>query len=388
MNSKIEYQTFVISILTFCISFFGIILFSMVIIDPLKIFHKPLKDSINFMKGEMRYQVAGIINNYEFDSIILGASMLQNTSAKDATDILQSSFVNLSVGGLSMGNRSLMIDYALKSKKLNHVITTLDGFADSENKSNFSFLYNGTFLDDIKVYKTRRFVIDAVCQLSTIYVEIAYCKKRNSYDTSLELITEWYSTYDHKERFGGIENWLKLENNSQIIDQLEEIAEQANCIKNNYCEAIKSSTYDNAIGIFDKTILKLALENSDTKFHLIFPPYSRLKYALLKQSNSNEFESYITTIKNIVMRSEAIENISIYGMDHLTFSDDISNYKDPSHYHPRVNQEMLKAIKNNHFLLTSQTLNSYIEEIESLAKNYDIFLITNQIESYLRGLEI
>jgi hypothetical protein len=47
----------------------------------------------------MRQQAAGIINNYEFDSIILGTSMLENTSAKEAGEKLGGKFMNISLSG-------------------------------------------------------------------------------------------------------------------------------------------------------------------------------------------------------------------------------------------------------------------------------------------------
>ena len=58
-----------------------------------------MKNIANIYKANMRQQAAGIINNYEFDSIILGTSMLENTSAKEADEKLGSKFMNISLSG-------------------------------------------------------------------------------------------------------------------------------------------------------------------------------------------------------------------------------------------------------------------------------------------------
>ncbi|MWV62049.1 hypothetical protein DCO58_06300 [Helicobacter saguini] len=56
--------------------------------DSLQLFHKPfLRDETFF--HDLRSQNPGIIKNYDFNSVILGTSMLENTLPKDANKILQ-----------------------------------------------------------------------------------------------------------------------------------------------------------------------------------------------------------------------------------------------------------------------------------------------------------
>ena len=40
----------------------------------------------------MRLQAAGVINNFDFDSVVFGSSMLENTSAKEASKKLGGNF--------------------------------------------------------------------------------------------------------------------------------------------------------------------------------------------------------------------------------------------------------------------------------------------------------
>ena len=90
--------TYIVTAILVALVFFG----TLFIYDPLKLFHNRGKYK-DYIQGNMREQAAGIINNRDFDSIILGTSMLENTSAKEASKQLSGNFVNISVPGGVIG---------------------------------------------------------------------------------------------------------------------------------------------------------------------------------------------------------------------------------------------------------------------------------------------
>ncbi|MWV61863.1 hypothetical protein DCO58_07290 [Helicobacter saguini] len=84
---KLSYKKFVIlGILVPCVNLLLLILL-LYIYDPLQVFHKPFFRETTFL-SDMRVQNRGIIKNYDFNSVILGTSMLENTLPKDANEIL------------------------------------------------------------------------------------------------------------------------------------------------------------------------------------------------------------------------------------------------------------------------------------------------------------
>ncbi|MBA1420623.1 MAG: hypothetical protein FAF03_07165 [Epsilonproteobacteria bacterium] len=80
MKYKKIVLTYFVSITLLSLIFFA----TLFIQDPLKIFHKPWKHKA-YLQSSMREQAAGIINNWYFDSILLGTSMLENTSSTEAS---------------------------------------------------------------------------------------------------------------------------------------------------------------------------------------------------------------------------------------------------------------------------------------------------------------
>lgn len=130
----------------------------------MQIFHKSFIKSDLHLHGNMRQQAAGIISNYEFDSIILGTSMLENTSAFEATKIVGGNFVNISLSGSSFFEREPILSYALKKKNLKNIIYSLDSTYIDLNKSHksypintYSFLYDENYFNDFKAYLNKNF---------------------------------------------------------------------------------------------------------------------------------------------------------------------------------------------------------------------------------------
>ncbi len=97
-----------------------LLLSALYIYDPLQIFHKPWGRETTFHKN-MRHQAAGIINNYEFDSIILGTSMLENTSANEASEIFGGTFANISMSASDFYERKIILEYLFEKKNINTI---------------------------------------------------------------------------------------------------------------------------------------------------------------------------------------------------------------------------------------------------------------------------
>lgn len=95
-------------------------------VDPLYLYASPSDTSGNAgllstdvpvtLHPNMRFQAAGIANIYDFDSIILGTSMLENTSSADCNEKIGGTFVNVSLSGSNYFERSIVLNYFLHKK--------------------------------------------------------------------------------------------------------------------------------------------------------------------------------------------------------------------------------------------------------------------------------
>ncbi len=357
---------------------------AMIYLDPLQLFHKTSFSNNLIYRDTLKHN-AGIINNYYFDSIILGTSSLDNTSSKEASRLLASNFVNLSINGANLADRAYTLEHALNKKNIKNIIFSLDLFNKvgeyrATPTDSYSFLYNDNPYDDIKAYFNLKYLLVAGCRINTNYFEFCSNKFKN-----IENLNEWFSRKETSERFGGLNNWIKAANKNQSKDALKQIIKKSQCIKNGNCientvDINSLFAYIYANESFDSYVFKYAQLNPKTNFHLVFPPYSRLKYAMWKQANTGEFDRYISAIKYIVKKSQLLGNISVYGFDHLLFVDNISNYVDTVHYHPKINSMMLRSIRDKKNILTVQTVDIYIETIKTQAQIYNINNISDKIK--------
>lgn len=357
------------------------------IYDPLQIYHKSFFSDSLKLHESMRTQAAGIINNFEFNSIILGTSMLENTSSKEAEEKLGGQFVNLSVSGSDFFEREPILSYALKKKNLNHVIYSLDSsylhvhnidekFVDElkNKRKTFEFLYDNNPFNNIKAYWNNKFL---TCTL--VFSMSSECTGVNN---NLDHPNSWYADPNHYSRFGGIDNWFSSKNSSQIKKTLASIVESAENptkkIKINIEENVESATK-----YIDKYLLKYVKQYPDTNFHIVFPPYSRMNYAIWKNTNVSDYEIHKEVIRFMALQSRHLNNLYIYGWENYSFLDDISNYKDLGHYHPSINSLMLSSIIEKDALITHDNVTSYLAQADKKATDYDIVIIANKIKEYL-----
>lgn len=371
---------FLMTCLLLAVTFFAVLF----IYDPLKLFHQPFLYK-QYLQSNMRKQVAGIANNWEYDSIILGTSILECTSAQNASNILGGRFVNISLSGSYFFERAIVLKYVLEKKPIKKVIYSLDtvGLIDTA-KSNgtypidsWSYLYDNNLFNDFKVYLDNKYIR---CLFSP-YDKIQCMGKKVDFDRP----NTWHTLPSQSARFGGLHNWLNMKNNDQVKNAFDSIIGATKALKqgkkiiddNLDYNVMKSRRY------IDNNLIKYIANYPDTEFLLILPPYSRIKFAIDAQYNQLSFRRYKASIRYLVSKSVQFKNMNVYGWGNHAFVDQISNYKDLIHYEHKINSWMLGAIKRNEGLLTTSNIDSYLRLLTRKSLNYNLFQLGNQIENNL-----
>lgn len=380
-NKKIVF-TFFLALLLFSIYFFGVLW----VYDPLKIFHKPWKYK-EYLQWDMRQQAAGIINNWEFDSIILGTSILECTSAKEASRKMGGKFVNLSLAGSYFYERAVVLKYALEHKQIKKVLYSLDtiglvstGKSDGTFKiENWDYLYDNNPFNDVSAYMNDKYI---KCLFSPKN-KIACMGAKLDFDRP----NTWHTLPDQARRFGGLDNWFLAKDDPQIENAFRIILNTIIAIKHG---KIKKDRYlvdhiAQSKEYIDTTVLTYIKKYTDTEFILVLPPYSRMQFALDTQYNQGEFERYKASVKYLVLQSSKVKNMSIYGWGNYAFVEDISNYKDLQHYEYKINSWMLDSIQRKEGLLTSSNVDVYLAILTQKSLDYNLFELGDKITYYLNN---
>lgn len=326
--------------------------------DPLQLFHKPIFRETTFF-GDMRLAARGIIRYYDFNSVILGTSMLENTSAKEAGEKLGGKWVNLSLWGSAYNERAVILEYLFKHKKPQKIIYSLESFTINpiKDSSRFDYLYDGNPLDDFKVYLNDRFILCALAWSE---------KKKCVGKKELEELLKWFDYEDVKQLFGGFENWLKYGKKGTIA-MLKNIKDTPFVVKKDNFDLEKQRSY------IQTYVLDFVAENPKTKFYFIVPTYSRLSYRIGSGDFDNKtFYNRALNLKWFVQELEKYPNAKIYGFDTLDYADDVANYKDFAHYNVDMNSLHLDSIRGEKHILDSNNIDSYLKVMEDKIKNYDL----------------
>ncbi len=142
-----------------------ILVSSLIVIDPLSILHRQFFTSKMYY-GDFRFGALGVIKYADFDSIILGSSMMENTSANAASNKLGGNFVNISFAASTTFEKACILRYALKLKKIKKVIMTIEAYylRFKENiylpKTNYFTLYNSdSTIKKFSTYEHNMFIL-------------------------------------------------------------------------------------------------------------------------------------------------------------------------------------------------------------------------------------
>ena len=385
MQSKKVIHTFFLSSLLMALLFFLLLY----LYDPLKLYHKPFNEKYaNRFHSNMREQAAGVIKNWDFDSIILGTSVLENSSADEASRKLGGKFVNLSLEGGNYFERQFVLSYVLKKKRIAKVIYSLDhlGVVSREGHPTFplekwTYLYDDNPFNDPQIYLNSKYM---KCLLSFSGSEKCLGK-----ETDLDMPNAWFRDHEHAVRFGGLDRWFQASNNFQIKEAFRIIADTIQKIKEGVVVSFQNNDARVALSkhYLDETVLSEVSQYPDTEFILILPPYSRIFFAIEAQYDKPMFCVFKESIRYLVAMSERYPNLKLYGWSDHDFPDDIANYKDLFHYSEKINSWMFDAIKRKEGLLTSENVEVYLKKITKKAQDYNLFELGKKIDNYLQSSE-
>lgn len=334
--------------------------------DPLQLFHGSFFHEGIYLNGNMRESARAVIDNYEFDSVILGSSMLENTSSKEAEKAFGGKFVNISLSGGNYAERALVLNYLLRKKQVKTVVYSLDYCYERQGiRPPMPFLYNRTPFDDFAVYY-RPAYLKCLSKWSMDGKCIGYPK-------DLDRPGAWMNNPVHNARFGGVENWKKHINGQHIDNIIYKIKDAAKHVEKGETLGIDTIPDDikDAEKYLDENLLSIIRTYPDTEFILIFPPYHRANYAIWAQYELPYFAVY-EFVQRHLAESE-IENMKVYGFDDVgQITDDIDRYKDLLHYHYTVNSDMLGMMDKGEGMLSADNIDGYLLDNRRRAEAFNL----------------
>lgn len=312
-----------------------------VIIDPFFQYHKPIK-KLNYEYDSIMYQGAGMIKNFDYETLIIGSSLIQNMRPTYAEELFQSKTVKVPLCGIGFPFILDACNLALeKNKSLKRIIMNTDPtlfFNDSEDASFPSYMYDNNIFNDVNYLLNKSVLFSE--NLNVLNRTIEKNAQENMDEAFSSEKTFYFSEYSAVQ---------SVSNDPINFDEKE------------LYEKFKSGV---------SSLADVVEKNPDIEFNFFIPPKSVLE---LKTMSLN---SYLDFYCNII--KETFDTFSSYDNCRMfMFQDDeqtvgnLYNYCDTQHFSSNVSDKILKNIFRGENLLTNDNCGERLEKIKKMAVNFD-----------------
>lgn len=343
MSSK-KWVTSLLSIALVTIILFG---FMTYYLDPLLQYGKE-PGHLSYRTYTEMYCNPGIAKNYDYDTVLVGSSMVENTDVNEIDNLFNCKTIKVPYSGAFMHNHKKILDICFgHNKNIKKVFFSLDEYSltTEKDKTRYplpEYLYDDKYINDLSYL---------------INLDIFY----------IYTIKDVLGTLKHeKQAMMKSGSWIEDESVYCKKNALESI--NYPIVKKND----KSKTYllnklnDN----IEYNVMPIIKNNPDTEFVFYMVPYSILYWYQEKQNGLLDTTFY--NIKLTLKRLLQYDNVQIhFFQDEKSIITNLDYYKDYTHFKPKINSWMTKEMKAETHLLTLQNYKKRIDDFKSYLNEYD-----------------
>ena len=321
------------------------------VIDPF--FQFRVRDHVYMLRGW--FVDSGLIENYNYDTLIVGSSMTQNFDMNLFRSELGVRPLHVGMGGIRANEIQKLIALAYETGKADrfYVCVDLHMFSTDDGTSHYpEYLFRKDILSRL------RYLFSYEVWFRYIPIDIVF------------MVLDLF----------GVKLPEKIENN-RSVDKLEDwrldfpetsVGEAA--VLKNYVEKQYSVSEVDVTDLFQRMKKKIDsfLEgfSLDRGSHVFFfPPYSELFW--IDARNSGYFEVYLQA-KQYFVEQVTKQNAVVFDFQSAECTLDLRNYRDTTHYLPAVNDWMVRCFANGDYRVTPENFGRLLEKQR---KNLDNFRI-------------
>lgn len=299
-------------------------------------------------------QNGGLARNYDYNTVVLGSSMVQNydmTILRKKDSSIKP--VKLSTGG--MNNKEMEYLYSfVKKDRVKSFIINLDipqfnlGFEEVRYPR---FLYEGKLQNKLEYlygYEACiRFIpIDLILPL--------YLKDKTEIPVDYKMKTELdqIGNSSHQTLYGA--EYVKdmyLNGHTVSLQNMDGMKERMRSKLDTLLTTMDINKYKNI------------------QYTFVLSPYSALYWHHTKKSGYNEqFIDFVYYLSQSMEKYENVRLMFFFDMDEIT---DLNNYSDISHFSPAITNKVLENIYNPIYELNSSNIDTKIHRLDSLVTIFE-----------------
>lgn len=330
------------------------------IADPFFHYHVPWL-GLQAVPDIKEYQIPGILDNFEYDGILVGSSVVVSID----TDILEERFdcrvVKATANSAPAAQLNDYLNRAFDSHELKYVFYGLDAFSlytDPEMKlydENLEYIVNRNPFDDVK------------------------------YLWNMDILGEKIPNMIGRTKAGIGPRGTMFTINSQMETGADKVL-AVYCPNAKAIPEVKQSNYmETEVEENIQRIEKHINEHPETEFLFMIPPYN-----ILWWDNAYEqgmFENYMCSLEKCIGQLLEYDNVHIYTTDfnEPKIIEDMDNYMDCIHGNPSVTKRMALQVGVPENEVTKETYRKEIEKLRSLEYGFRERIVEENLEFIYEG---
>lgn len=317
-----------------------------VAIDPFFQYHKPLKGFPYLIDNQIN-QNPGMAEHMEYDSVILGSSMVVNFETSWFQELMGLNTLKLPYNGAYAKDIRNIMDVVKDSEtELKKVFLAMDISSYSSGVDEVKYPIPEYLYDDY-VYNDIPYLLNKEVLLDYIFKPLV------SGDPATDLSSVYNSEWWMKAFYGKetvINDYERPEKSEQTYDE------------NYFIEALNANLEENICSVIE--------ENPETEFVLFFPPYSILYW--YNHVQSNQIDAVLEEYRFASEKLLAYDNVKLYYFQNMEETiTNLDNYRDYIHYSQAINRYMAECFAKEEHRITLENYEAEIDKTEELAKNYN-----------------
>ena len=310
------------------------------IVDPLQYFRLASFYTPAFHTNKARELNAGFIKHYDYETIVIGSSLMGNTRVDLVDKVLNTTSLNVTIFGLTIHELNITLKHAIDVGKVKRFIMCLDMEFFSENAyqprvKNFPYhLYDKSLINDLKYV----FNLDLFRKMLVRIYKNNYVR-HNPYLSDVATAYNWmYSRACNFSEKQVLSRW-------KPVGQVADPAARARKSRHFYEQGKKN---------FDINVYPHLKENPDIKFDLMYPPLSILFW--VNESNAGVFEGIMHVKDYIYQKTRGLSNVTIYDFQaESSIINNLDYYSDYVHFSPEINDFIIRFVDSDKYVVKENT---------------------------------
>ena len=354
MSSK----TWIVSILTMCLAIFILMGSVVYIYDPYCYYRIP---SDRLIVNNYRFLNAGLIKNVNYDTAIIGSSMVQNFDMKLFREKLHMSPIKLTVGALSIEGVDVIYSAVKRKGSARNIIFCID--IPSLNKEEDALKVYPLYLYDDDPSNDFRYLYGYETWMRLLPLNLFF----SLLEKSGKKLPQFYGTHDIDDIGAWDKDALYGE---QYV--LRDYQNNLNQISEQNLHDIDARMKKNADKLIEILLNVGVVENEKMSYIFFFPPYSALMWS--QAIRSGYFRPFQSAKQYVVDRLDGRQNVSIFDFQILPEIMDLNNYKDTTHYSAKINDLMIEHMANGTMKVDRDTIDDNINQLMIMVRSFDVYL--------------